>query len=341
VIRGGVRAVLLHSYGPPENLQLQEVPDPALERPHDVLVEVRAASINPIDWKIRAGLQRGLLRLKLPWTLGLDVAGRVLAVGSAVTRFAVGDEVMGCPDFRRPGSYAEKCLLEEGLLVHKPGNLSFEEAAALPLVGLTAWQCLLPRLQERPGQRVLVQAGSGGVGHIAIQLAKRPWTAGERAWVATTCSEQNRTFVESLGADRVVDYHKERWWEVLPELDVILDAVGGEEREIALRHLQRGGRLASIVSGIPQNTEAYGPTLGTLATGLGVASLWVRGKLRGVQAVTVLKQTHTAQLEALVKLAAEGELRVHIDRTFPLEQAAQAHAYGETGRIRGKVVLVP
>jgi alcohol dehydrogenase len=331
-----MRAVLLDSYGPPENLQLREVPDPAIERPHDVLVQVCAASINPIDWKIRAGTQRGPLRLKLPWILGLDVAGRVLAVGPAVTRFAVGDEVMGCPDVRRPGSYAERCVLEEGLLVRKPANLTFEEAAALPLVGLTAWQCLMPRLQERPEQRVLVQAGSGGVGHVAIQLAKR-----HGAWVATTCSEHNRAFVESLGADQVVDYRKERWWEVLSQLDIILDAVGGEEREHALRHLKPGGRLASIVSGMPQNTEAYGPVLGTVATGFGVASLWVRGKVRGVDAVTVLKQTRTDQLEALVKLAAEGALRVHLDRTFPLDQAAQAHAYGETGHIRGKVVLVP
>jgi alcohol dehydrogenase len=336
-----VRAVLLHSYGPPENLQIGEAPDPAPERPTDVLVEVRAASINPIDWKIRAGAQRGVLRYRLPWTLGLDVAGRVLAVGPAVTRFAVGDEVMGCPDVRRPGSYAERCVLEERLLVRKPAKLSFEEAASIPLVGLTAWQCLLPRLQERPGQRVLVQAGSGGVGHLAIQLAKRPWTAGERAWVATTCSEHNRAFVEELGADQVVDYKKEKWWEVLSDLDLVLDAVGGEERELALRHVKRGGRVASIVSGMPENTEAYGPLLGTLASGLGVLSFWTRGRLRGVQTVTILKQTHTDQLEALAQLAGEGALRVHVDRTFPLEQAAQAHAYGETGRIRGKVVLVP
>lgn len=331
-----MRAVLLESYGPPENLALREVPEPALERPTDVRVAVRAASINPIDWKIRSGHQRGALRLKLPWILGLDVAGEVLEVGSAVTRFRPGDLVMGCPDFRRKGSYAEQCVVEESLLVRKPEALSFEEAAGLPLVGLTAWQCLLPRLAERPGQRTLIQAGSGGVGHVAIQLAKH-----HGAWVAATCSEKNRDFVQALGADQVVDYRSERWWEAVPDLDVILDAVGGEERERALAVVKRGGRVASIVSGLPEYTEAYGPTLGVLRMGLGVASFWLRGKLRGVNAVTVLKQTRLDQLEALAALADRGAVKVHIDRAFPLAEAAAAHAYGETGRIRGKVVLVP
>lgn len=331
-----MRAARLHEYGPPDRLVVEDVPEPRLERPTDVRVAVRAASINPIDWKIRAGLQRGAIRLRLPWTLGLDVAGEVLEVGPAVTRFAPGDAVFGCPDWRRPGSYAEQCVLDESLLARKPPSLSFEEAAAVPLVGLTAWQCLLPRLAERHGQRVLVQAGSGGVGHVAIQLAKH-----HGAWVAATCSERNRAFVEGLGCDRVVDYNAERWWEEVPDLDVILDALGYEERDRALRHVKRGGRVASIVSGLPENTERYGPTLGTIATGLGIAGFWIRGRLRGVEAVTVVKQTWRDQLEQLGALCEQGAVKVHVDRTFPLHALPEAHAYGETGRIRGKVVILP
>src|SRR4051794_15446387 len=155
-----MRAARLHAYGPPENLVVEEVPEPRIERPSDVRVAVRAASINPIDWKIRAGSQRGAIRLSLPWTLGLDVSGEVLEVGRAVKRFAPGDTVYGCPDHRRPGSYAEQCVLDQRLLARKPASITHAEAASLPLVALTAWQCLLPRLTERAGQRVLIQAGS-------------------------------------------------------------------------------------------------------------------------------------------------------------------------------------
>lgn len=331
-----MRAARLHEYGPPERLIVEEVPDPAIERPTDVRVAVRAAAINPIDWKIRAGLQRGALRYRLPWILGLDVAGEVLETGPGVTRFAVGDAVFGCPDWRRPGSYAEQCVLDESLLAPRPASLSFEEAAAVPLAGLTAWQCLLPRLAERQGQRVLIQAGSGGVGHLAIQIAKH-----HGAWVAATCSDRNRAFVEGLGADRVVDYRTERWWEAVPDLDVILDALGYDERELALRHVKRGGRVASIVSGLPHATERFGPTLGALATGLGIGWFWLRGRLRGIDAATVVKRTLPDQLEHLGRLCDQGAVKVHLDRTFPLEAVAEAHAYGETGRIRGKVVILP
>lgn len=331
-----MRAAVLHRYGPPEHLRVEEVPEPILERPTDVRVAVRAAALNPIDWKVRAGLQRGAIRLRLPWVWGLDLAGEVLEVGPAVERFAVGDLVMGCPDWRRRGSYAEQCVLDASLLCHKPGSLSFPEAAGLPLVGLTAWQCLLPRLADRPGQRVLIQAGAGGVGHVAIQLAKH-----HGAWVAATCSERNRAFLESLGVDQVVDYQKERWWEVLDGLDVVLDALGYDERQHALEAVRRGGRVASIVSGLPAGTRRYGPTLGVIATGLGVASFWLRGRLRGIDAATVIKRTDTEQLCALAQLAEQRVVEVHVDRRFPLEAIAEAHAYGETGRIRGKVILEP
>ncbi len=327
-----MRAVRLRAYGPPEQLSVEEVPEPRLERPTDVRVAVRAAGVNPIDWKIRAGGQRGAIRLKLPWTLGLDVSGVVTEVGPGVRRFSVGDEVYGCPDHRRPGSYAEQCVVAEANLAKKPRTVSHVEAASLPLVGLTAWQCLLPRLARRPGQRVLVQAGSGGVGTFAIQLAKH-----HGAWVATTCSKRNHALVRSVGADLAIDYHEQRWEEAAGDVDVVLEAVG--ERERALRHVGRGARVASIVSGLPERTERYGPNLGLVVTALGVAGFWLRGRLRGVDAVTVVKRNDPGQLEAIAGLVEAGAIRPVVDRVYPLAEAAEAHRYGQTGRSRGKIVL--
>lgn len=331
-----MRAIRFHRYGPPDVLQCDEVPEPTLLRPDDVRVRVVASTINPIDWKVRAGSQRGVIRLTLPHTWGLDVSGEVLEVGPAVTRFAVGDRVYGCPDHRRPGAWAEQVVVAEGDLAKAPTSLPLDEAAALPLCGLTAWQCLLPRLAERPGQRVLIQAGSGGVGHLAIQLAKH-----HGAWVATTCSPRNHDLVRSLGADAVVDYRTQDWAQEVHDLDVVLDALGYEEREKALRAVKRGGRVASIVSGLPHHTETWGPTLGALATGLGIAGFWLRGRVSGVDASTVVRRTKPDQLEALAALVDEGALKPVIDRRVPLAQLSEAHAYGETGRIVGKVLVIP
>jgi NADPH:quinone reductase-like Zn-dependent oxidoreductase len=331
-----MNAVRLHEYGPATNLLYETVPDPVLERPNDVRVGVHGAAINPIDWKIRAGQQRGAIRLSLPWIQGLDVSGEVLEVGSAVTRFKVGDLVYGCPDHRRPGSYAEQVVVEDKNLAIAPTSIPLATAAALPLAGLTAWQCLLPKLAEAPGQRVLIQAGSGGVGHLAIQLAKH-----HGAWVATTCSERNHAFVQGLGADEAIDYRTTNWWEAVSELDIVLDALGYEERDRALQAVKKGGRVASIVSGLPGNTEKYGPNLGLIATGLGVASFAIRGWLHGKQGYTVVKRTHADQLEALARLVDDGAVRPHIDRTFALKDLPDAHALGETHRICGKVILVP
>ena len=310
------------------------MPEPVIERPTDVLVRVRAASINPVDWKIRGGHQRGVIRLQLPWILGLDVAGEVIAVGDAVTGFAPGDAVMGCPDWRRHGSYAEQCVLEQSLLVHKPPAVDWAQAAALPLAGLTAWQCLGDRLSAQQGQRVLVQAGAGGVGHLAIQIAKQLG-----AWVATTASPTNHAFVRELGADLALDYHDPEWWTQLGEVDVVLDAVGGESRARALRVVRRGGRVASIVGGLPAATQRYGPALGAVATGLGMAGFWLAGRLRGIDTASILKRTDPGQLARLAAWVEDGTLKVHVDRRFPLDDVAAAHALGERGHLRGKVVL--
>lgn len=329
-----MRAARLHAYGPPENLIVEDVPDARLERPNDVRVAVHAASINPIDWKIRSGHQRGVIRIGLPFTLGLDVAGEVIDVGSAVTRFKPGDRVFGCPDWRRDGSYAEQCVLDASLLAMAPPSLSLTEAATLPLVGLTAWQCLLPRLASPAGQRVLITAGSGGVGSFAIQLAKH-----HGAWVATTCSPKNESFVRELGADQVVDYRSQKWWDVVPDLDVVLESIGGDDLDRAIDAMKRGGRVAYISSGLPENTEKYGPNLGALATGGGIVRQVVRGRLRGIDVAAVVKVTRSDQLDAIAALVESKAIRPVIDRVFPLADIAEAHRYGESGRIRGKVAI--
>jgi NADPH:quinone reductase-like Zn-dependent oxidoreductase len=328
------RAVRLHAYGPPENLVVEEVGDLAPERPDDVLVEVRAASVNPIDWKIRAGSQRAAVRIAFPATLGLDVSGVVRQVGAAVTGLSPGDEVFGCPDHRRPGSYADRVVVSASGLALKPRSIGHLEAATLPLVGLTAWQCLLPRLAERPGQRVLVLAGSGGVGTFAIQLAKA-----HGAHVITTCSARNEDLVRDLGADEVIDYTRDRWWEVVRDADVVVDSLGGEDRERALAVVRRGGRVANITSGLPANTKRYGPALGLIVTGLAAAWFQLRGRWRGVDAATVIKRNDAAQLAAIADLVDAGRIRPVVDRVFALEDLPEAHAYGETGRIRGKVAI--
>lgn len=330
-----MRAAVLHEYGPPENLRIEEV-EPRPMGPDDVRVRVRASAINPVDWKARSGVNRAAMRWALPWVSGLDLAGEVMEVGASVTDFAVGDTVWGSPSHKRWGTYADQCVVAAHELGRMPPELSFVEAASMPLAGQTAVQCLFPFLERDHGRppRVLIQAGSGGVGTLAIQLAK---AAG--AWVATTCSERNHPLVTELGADRCIDYRREDWWEVLGDLDLILDAMGPPERNHGLSVVRRGGRIASIATGLPENAKRYGPYGGLLVTGLSVAGFWLGGVVRGVDAATLVRGPSRADLDRMASMVAEGTLKPVVDRVFPLDEIAKAHAYGETGRIRGKVVL--
>lgn len=328
-----MRAVRIHRYGGPEVLSLDDVPEPGPLGPRDVLVRVRASSVNPIDTKIRAGGQRGAVRLRLPWILGFDVAGEVLAVGGGVTRFRPGDAVIASPTHKRPGCWAEQVVIEESALAPKPARWSFAEAATLPLVGLTAWRCFVDVARLQPGQRVLVQAGAGGVGTVAIQLAKHLG-----AWVATTASAANGELVRSLGADLVIDHRAERFEEKVEGLDVVLESVGGEVLERSVRVLRRGGMLTSITSGLPESTKRWGPNLGLLATGLRLGSLAVRARLgRGVRVVPVVRACDGAALTELSRLADTGVLRPVVETVLPLERIADAHRAIETGRTRGKI----
>lgn len=326
-----MRAALLREYGPPENLAIEEVECPPLG-PHDVKVAVRASSINPIDWKCRAGSQRVVMGWRLPWVQGLDLAGVVVERGSAATDFEVGDAVWGSPSHKRWGTWAEFCVADQKELGLKPPSLSFEEAASMPLAGQTALDCLVPFV--KPDMRVFIQAGSGGVGTLAIQIAKA-----QGAFVATTCSERNHELVRDLGADQAVDYRSQKWWEVLSDLDIILDSLGHEERDLARQHVKQGGRVASITSGLPAYAKQYGPRLGVLVTGLGIARFWTLGKLRGVDASTVVRRASRQSLDNLAGLVETELVRPVVDRVFPLDEIVEAHRYGETGRIRGKVVI--
>jgi len=329
-----MRAARLHAYGPPDVFRVEEVPEPEV-RARDVLIRAHAASVNPIDAKTRAGGQRAVVRLRLPWTIGLDVAGEVIRVGSEVTRFRVGDAVMSSPTHRRPGTYAELVAIDEAQVAKKPERWSFVEAATLPLVGLTAWACLVEMAKLRAGQRVLIHAGAGGVGTVAIQLARHLG-----AEVATTASARNADLVKGLGASRVVDYAREDFAEVLSDLDVVLESLGGDSIQRSLRTLRRGGALASINSGLPDATERLGPTLGLLSVGTRIAWTMARARIaRGVRFRTVVRKPDGAALGELAKLADQGAIVPTVAEVFPLERIADAHRSLETGRTRGKIAI--
>jgi len=328
-----MKAVLMDRYGPPDVLRVTDVPDPT-PGPKDVLVAVKASSINPIDYKIRAGGQRGLIRYTLPWIPGLDLSGVVVATGDAVTRFSVGDEVYGSPAHNRPGCHAELIAVSERELARKPRNITHVEAATLPLVGQTAWMCLMPWLQQKTAQKVFIQAGAGGVGTFAIQLARH-----HGAHVATTCSPSNNQLVSSLGAAEVIDYKTQRFEDVLRDQDIVLDALGGDARRKAMGVLRRGGRLASIVTGLPGYTERFGPNLAVLAVLASLARMKLRAALAGVQAAAVIRKPDGALLEKITPLVEQGAIRPVVDAVYPLADIAEAHRHVERGHTRGKVAI--
>jgi alcohol dehydrogenase len=329
-----VRAARIHEYGDASVLRVDDVEKPK-PGPRDVLVRVMAASVNPVDTKIRAGSQRGIVRLSLPWILGLDVSGVVEEVGPLVTRFSVGDEVMSTPTHRRPGTYAEWIAIDESQVAKKPKRVDFIAAATLPLVGLTAWECLVTRARIGPGARVLIHAGAGGVGVMAIQIAKH-----FGAHVATTASTRNVEFLRELGADVVVDYTKEEFDQVLSDYDVVLESLGPDIARRSLPILKRGGILTSINTGLPDATARYGPNLGVLAVALRMLSSTLSARMtRGVKFTTVVRASDGNTLGELGALVDAGVIRPVIAQVFPLERIVDAHLAQETGRTRGKLAI--
>ena len=330
-----MKAFILDGYTKAGALRFGEMPEPAV-RDNDVLVQVHAASVNVLDSKIRNGEFKFLLPYRLPLILGNDVAGIVVRVGSGVRRFKVGDEVYARPDTLRIGTFAELIAINEDAVAHKPKALSMEEAASIPLVALTAWQVLVERAKLRKGQKVLIHAGSGGVGTIAIQLAKHLG-----AHVATTTSAANADWVKRLGADVVIDYSKDDFEKVLQGYDVVLNSLGADVLEKSLRVLKPGGKLISI-SGPPD--PAFAKDIGAswfLKQVMRLLSYRIRKKATrsGVSYSFLFMKASGDQLREIGSLIDAGAIRPVVDKVFPFASTNEAMAYVDKGRAKGKVIV--
>ncbi|GAA3983715.1 NADP-dependent oxidoreductase [Streptomyces marokkonensis] len=306
-------AISQDSLGGPE--VLKEVrprrPEP---RPNEVLVRVRAAGVNPTDWKHR---ENGGFLGEPPFVLGWDVSGVVEAVGIGVAAFRPGDEVFGMLSYPfGHGSHAEYVTAPARTFTAKPAGIDHVQAGALPLVSLTAWQALVERADVRPGQRVLIHAAAGGVGHVAVQIAKA-----RGAHVIGTASAGKHEFLRSLGADETVDYRETDFAEAVKDVDVVLDTIGGDTSLRSLRVLRPGGVVVSI---LPVGSDEF----------------YEEAERLGVRAVRMLVDADRADMREIAGLVESGKLKATIARTFPLADAAEAHALGEKGRTTGKLVLV-
>jgi NADPH:quinone reductase-like Zn-dependent oxidoreductase len=330
-----MKAFILDRYGSADRVRAGDMPDPEL-REDEVLVQVRAAGVNQLDSKIRSGEFKLILRYRLPLILGHDVAGVVVRIGSRVRRFKPGDEVYARPADGRIGAFAEFIAINEADLAIKPKALTMEEAASIPLVGLTAWQALIERANLKHGQNVLIHAGSGGVGTFAIQLAKHVG-----ATVATTTSTENVDLVRSLGADIVIDYKKEDFAHVLRDYDVVLNSLDKVTLEKSLGVLKPGGQLISI-SGPPDAAFARGIGASwVLRMIVGALSYGIRSKAKRRQArySFLFMRANGDQLSEITSLIDDGIIRPVVDRVFPFASTKEAMAYVEAGRAKGKVVV--
>jgi NADPH:quinone reductase-like Zn-dependent oxidoreductase len=330
-----MKAFIIQRYGKKEKLTLAEVADPVVLR-NDVLIKVHATALNLLDSKIKSGEFKLILPYKPPFVLGHDVAGVITKVGSGVTKFRVGDEVYARPADHRIGTFAEFIAIKEEDVALKPKNLTMEEAASIPLVGLTAWQALVERGNVKKGQKVFIQAGSGGVGTFAIQLAKHLG-----AIVATTTSATNIEMVKSLGADVVIDYKKDDFATTLLDYDLVLNSQDQKTLEKSLSVLKPGGKLISI-SGPPDAEfarEIGAPWYLQLVMKLLSAGAKKRAKRFGVGYSFLFMRAQGEQLSQIAKLIESGVIKPVIDKVFPFEQTNEAMAYIETGRAKGKVVI--
>ncbi len=330
-----MKSFLIDRYVKGGSLRFTESPEPEL-RENDVMVEIHAASVNALDTKIRDGEFKLILPYRLPLVLGNDVAGVVVRVGANVRRFKPGDEVYARPAQDRIGTFAEYIAMDEADVAMKPKNLTMEEAASIPLVALTAWQVLVERANLQKGQKILIHAGSGGVGTIAIQLAKHLG-----AHVATTTSTVNIDLVKSLGADVVIDYKKDNFEEVLRDYDVVLNSLGTDTLKKSVGMLKPGGELISI-SGPPdpdfakENGSGWPLRLVVRLLSFGIRR---KSKRQGISYSFHFMTANGAQLGQITSLIEAGVIRPVVDRVFPFEKTNEALAYVETGRAKGKVVV--
>lgn len=330
-----MQAFILDRYKRKAVLRLGDAPEPEV-RDHDVLVAIHAAALNHLDAKIRDGEFKRILPYRLPLILGHDVAGVVIRVGSKVRAYKPGDEVYARPGKERIGTWAELIAMDEADVALKPTNLTMEEAASIPLVGLTAWQALIERADLRRGQKVLIHAGSGGVGTFAIQLAKHIG-----ATVASTTSTTNVDLVRRLGADVVIDYKKQDFTQTLRNYDVVLNSLGQDTLEQSLQVLKPGGKLISI-SGPPD--VAFAKENGSnwfLRQIMRLLSFRIRRRARrlSISYSFVFMRADGEQLGKITSLIESGVITPVVDRVFPFRAINEAMEYLETGRARGKVVI--
>ncbi|MDP4148856.1 MAG: NADP-dependent oxidoreductase [Bacteroidota bacterium] len=306
-----MKAVQIHHYGGPEELKYEDADDPVIN-PDDVLIRVHATSVNPVDWKIRNGARKEQGSAHFPLILGWDVSGVIERAGARVKGFNEGDEVYGRPDPGRNGAYAEYIAVRASEIALKPKTLDHSVAAAVPLAGLTAWQGLFDHGKLKAGQKVLIHGAAGGVGTMAVQLAK--WKG---AYVIGTAAKDNIDFLKELGADEVIDYQAERFEEKLTDLDLVFDTIGGEVQARSLNVLKPGGTIVSTV-GIRDKEMV---------------------KSKGLHGEQYMAQSDPEQLRQLAHLIDQGKLIPVIARTMPLKEAAQAQQISEEGHTRGKIVL--
>ena len=308
-----MKAIIIDQFGGKEQLKEATLPKP-IPGENQVIVKLVATSINPIDWKLREGYLKAMLPFEFPIILGWDAAGVIESVGEMVADFKVGDRVFARPETTNRGTYAEYTAIDSPLLAKIPNNISFEEAACVPLAGLTAWQCLFDFGKVKKDDKVLIHAGAGGVGTFAIQLAKN---AG--AYVATTCGTHNVDLLKSLGADEVIDYKKQEFDTILSNYDFVLDSLGGESQYKCFSILKEGGKIASIVSEPNKEMAAA----------------------KNIKAGLVWLIPNGEQLKGMAKLLEQNKLKVIIGHTFPLseEGVKEAHALSESHHAKGKIVI--
>lgn len=304
-----MKAAIIREYG--QEVEITEIPKPELLA-DAVLVEVHSSSINPVDNIIRAGYMKEYIPIKFPFTMGFDVSGVIVEVGSDVSDFKKGDEVYARPSGQLGGTIAEYTVVNEKELALKPANISHLEAASIPLVGLTAWQALVAKGKLQKDQKVLIHAGSGGVGTLAIQMAKQVG-----AYVASTTSTTNVKMVKKLGADEVIDYKKQNFEELLSDYDLVIDMMGGEILEKSFKVLKKGGTLVSIKG---QDTNDL-------------------AKQYGVQFESFFMWPSGEMLTELALFISDGVLKPVIDRSYSIDETQKAYDYLQTGRVKGKVVI--
>ncbi|MED3541778.1 NADP-dependent oxidoreductase [Bacillus toyonensis] len=329
-----MKAMIIDRYGKVP-MRMTEVPTPEINE-YEVLAEIHAASINPIDFKIRDGKVKMLLKYEMPLILGNDFSGVIVKIGAKVTNFKVGDEIYARPKKNKIGTFAEYIAIHEDDIALKPNNLSFEEAASIPLVGLTSYQALHDIMQLQKGQKILIHAGSGGVGTFAIQLAKIMG-----ATVTTTASEAGVNLVTSLGADEIINYKTEKFEDILKNYDAVFDTIGGATLEKSFNIIKSGGNIVSV-SGMPN--ARFGKEFGsgffkTLLFSLASKKLTALEKKHNAQYSFLFMKPSGDQLRTIANYIKAGQIKPVIDRVFPFEDAQKAMEYSESGRAKGKIIV--